>query len=474
MKLKGHAKIELTDVHTGEKQVVEHDNMITNAVNDLCNPIGLLSPGIAIPSMNYDKPLVESLFGGLMLWEEPLNDDPDDYIFPNGVNCVGYACDKANAGVNNMMGTYNASESGYQEDGSHKKVWDFSTAQANGTIASLALVPTIAGNAGWGVTEYDDSLGQPAVGYIAEEISVDYTDRAYSCDANLFIKDGYLYQIKYCNLQYSDSYQSNHISRNGGKLILQKVLYPTNKISLFAKCKYLKYVEEIEIQLPTEFTSQISTSNTFYYGVCNYDDASESINIIMLNNSVLDSGGKIVICKVNISDFSCTTYEITVQEKVCFDRIVYNNYRLLCLIVGSKVVLKVYGQKKFIIVDINSNETIEVVTPEDMYLGSARNNFLYMVNNGGTKPYVLDITDGTLRRINAYSYGTSNEKYNPFARIQQYQDVKFVGNKIYSMYGLNCLMAFHHIMLTKNNLSSPVTKTASQTMKITYTISKET
>ena len=35
MPLKGHTKITLTDVKTGETKVVEKDNMVTNAVADI-------------------------------------------------------------------------------------------------------------------------------------------------------------------------------------------------------------------------------------------------------------------------------------------------------------------------------------------------------------------------------------------------------------------------------------------------------
>ena len=33
--LHGHTRIELTDVHTGAVEVVESDNLITNAVSDI-------------------------------------------------------------------------------------------------------------------------------------------------------------------------------------------------------------------------------------------------------------------------------------------------------------------------------------------------------------------------------------------------------------------------------------------------------
>ena len=40
MTLHGHTRIELTDVHTGAVEVVESDNLITNAVSDIFNGYG--------------------------------------------------------------------------------------------------------------------------------------------------------------------------------------------------------------------------------------------------------------------------------------------------------------------------------------------------------------------------------------------------------------------------------------------------
>ena len=46
--LKGKTRIELTDVTTKEKKIIEHSNMITNAVADLCK-----SDGLTIAPINY-------------------------------------------------------------------------------------------------------------------------------------------------------------------------------------------------------------------------------------------------------------------------------------------------------------------------------------------------------------------------------------------------------------------------------------
>ena len=43
--IKGKTKIELTNVHTGEVEVIEEENMVTNALQYIFNPVGYLKAG---------------------------------------------------------------------------------------------------------------------------------------------------------------------------------------------------------------------------------------------------------------------------------------------------------------------------------------------------------------------------------------------------------------------------------------------
>ena len=46
MKLHGHTRLELTDIHTGAVEVVEKDNIITNAVGEIFNGYGEFVAGL--------------------------------------------------------------------------------------------------------------------------------------------------------------------------------------------------------------------------------------------------------------------------------------------------------------------------------------------------------------------------------------------------------------------------------------------
>ena len=71
MALKGTATIELTNAD-GSKEIYKHDNMITNAVQDLCmSQRGEMATILKIVD-NGDSH-AQTLFGGLLLFDETLD-----------------------------------------------------------------------------------------------------------------------------------------------------------------------------------------------------------------------------------------------------------------------------------------------------------------------------------------------------------------------------------------------------------------
>lgn len=62
--LKGTTKIELTDVKTGEKEVYENHNMVTNALKDIFKPLGLSNKraGILLTSHHIIRHCLEEFY----------------------------------------------------------------------------------------------------------------------------------------------------------------------------------------------------------------------------------------------------------------------------------------------------------------------------------------------------------------------------------------------------------------------------
>lgn len=165
MAFKGKSIIELTDVNTGEVEVHEDENMVTNALatvfSELANGIiyGLGYRSCGNWALNFNRhskfgmlPVYGYGIGGILLFEAPQTEDPN-HIYPKGTDVLtGYAGNIVNsAQADNKLGSMDLQNSGPVENG-YKFVWDFTTEQANGIISCLALTTGASGRIGLGNT----------------------------------------------------------------------------------------------------------------------------------------------------------------------------------------------------------------------------------------------------------------------------------------------------------------------------------
>lgn len=158
-KLKGHVKIKLRDVITGEQKTIEGDNIITDALPDILKAdyLGCLNYGALMP-------LYSKWFGGLLCYEDAFDTvtiegqtvpDPSDY-YPQGddVNkLIAHAGDVAPETAEIVSEDLKRGSPVYVSttEKSVKFIWDFTTRQGNGIISALALTHKDTGNAGIGV-----------------------------------------------------------------------------------------------------------------------------------------------------------------------------------------------------------------------------------------------------------------------------------------------------------------------------------
>jgi hypothetical protein len=152
--LKGTTKIELTDVNTGETQVIEKHNAITGASQELFNPtLGHLTIESSLTSR---LPAHTNLLGGLLLFDSKIEGDPLPLYAPEDVKLVGCARYGSQNGSSKYFGNYNGAESVFDtENKTAKLVYDFRTSEANGTINSICLTSL---NGGYGVYASDFAL----------------------------------------------------------------------------------------------------------------------------------------------------------------------------------------------------------------------------------------------------------------------------------------------------------------------------
>ena len=78
--LKGKTRIELTDVHTGEVEVIEEENMVTNALQHIFNPMGYVKAADPMYTTEYVY-YYTTLTGGLLLLNKSLEEMLTIYRF---------------------------------------------------------------------------------------------------------------------------------------------------------------------------------------------------------------------------------------------------------------------------------------------------------------------------------------------------------------------------------------------------------
>lgn len=201
--IRGLLKVELFDAETGELvQKSETENLVTNAIQTAIQAYA------AVNEMGQFMPLATVGLGGIMLFDDTLDADADNILFPAEAHLTGFGMQSASTD-NTMMGSKNIPESVIQrgDGGRARTVWDFGTSQANGVIKSVALTrnqsPFRPGNieevaypkrysggsgnaiSGSAVLAYEDGYV-----YYVRNVSVDWTSSqevyAYTCRMDIY------------------------------------------------------------------------------------------------------------------------------------------------------------------------------------------------------------------------------------------------------------------------------------------------
>lgn len=188
--LKGKTVIELTDVKTGQKEIHEDTNMVTEAVADVLNTNirGMLYDNTSFNGSSGDAwmlPIKKNIMGGILLYQNEIDERENNIYAPLNNPLIGYASDDANNTEDIRRGSRNLTES-KEVDGGYRFVWDFATSQANGTISAICLSNTLAGKG----TQY---AGNYMVRIGSWSVNVNSIYKPYLLRDNMrsYIKEGY-------------------------------------------------------------------------------------------------------------------------------------------------------------------------------------------------------------------------------------------------------------------------------------------
>lgn len=469
-KLIGMTRIELTDVRTGEKEVHEKHNMVTNALRDLFRPIGLLNN----PQKYFGNyvPYYATLLGGLLLFDQALPENADNYFAPADATLVGCGVyNQATAPTELYRGSYNSVESEINTSERYiKYVYDYGTTQANnGTIASVCLTHIDCGYGGYELpnanvvnnTYVFRSNCTNTLDYVTPSRTGGQTKSR--CSNTISQDNEYIFLIDKSDdvayyFKFTDTTNMHIIKR---RLFLKTV-------NVFDDPTTIKpIVDNIELE-------ELPTSVNFNRLSYNYDTVTDKLYIITHNNVAFNVGDSINVLEVDFGTWTTNYYTIVNSTE---DTLVVGDCQIYVTdgyvyaqkySYGNKT--RVYKIKLDNYADVTEISHIDNTT--NFHFQCIKNGRLYLDYSG--YPYMLNTRTNAVRRLNCSKIfeGSSSRNGDCNAIPVRNDPLMVYCATSDDLSWINWYYQTNYLA-TINNLDVPVTKTADKAMKITYILQEE-
>lgn len=498
--LKGHTKIELTNVKTGEKKTYEKDNFVTNLFRDAMQPCSAY--GSLAEYLSYDGRKAKDAFlemtRGIVMFDSALPNDPDQYTLPAGVNMIGRGIDTSYNGADATMGSYSVSESVIDNDGTgvgYKYVWDFTTKQANGTIKSICLCPTTSAKIGFGAPT---ALTDNTENFWCKKLN---RNRKYGSSTRFpgVDDDQYSLQIVWHDIEnarilkvtdgFSNPPTQTHSMFFDKQITISEYPIQTTKASIFdsyndVERNNLIPTKQYTIEMPQELQALCTNTSVQRGYDARIDKENKTLNITLLleENCTISAGGTIYVWKVDLRTMASTVetytnntgYQIGGYSANRSRHCIYEmqNYILAFVYVSNDdtrmyCISKVTGECKRvtwmdgtnIVFDSRSdkNKFEYFLRNKDLFI--ARPHYIKGTNDCGM---MIDCVTGTAKHLGVTSCFGTCYAYNILADERKYLLISAADAYLYPF-----------VFFTINNLDTPIEKTDEQAMKITYELTKE-
>ena len=456
--LKGHVQIDLHNHNSGFTERFEQDNMVTDALKYVIqNYIGSNN----VPNAdNGIMPIATRALGGLMLFDGNLTEDASNIHFPSEAHLVAYAGQDVNTS-NVIGGSKNVSES-KEIDHGYQSVWDFSTAQANGSIKALALT-----------SHFNNPFMGMNPNVVMHRINWINGDRALTQFPLIYDQDNQImYFIGYGGYTYSSTRDPNrYIYTYHFTFTIYKEYIPTDKYKVSDAADRADFPEVV-----TQISFDIEDfSSDPRYGFVN---AYDGYAYCVWCKSNKDGDGKFIYRRMKLSDFSFELSDpVEVTVKSCALRGGFSN----CVVNDGKCYLIGYNTRFIYVVDLQNPVNVRSVdlgegcwAQPDYYLWNYRKGIVkfHAVTNSAPGRYyyndALLYPDGWVIHDAPYYESTSISTFKGHERFT-YQTpglLTFGAPYNYMSYGF----PVNNYLGTICNLSSAITKTAASSMKVTYTL----
>lgn len=447
----GKTKIELYNPNTKIKQIIREENTFQSSV--LADYLRSLGEANNNPFANSNfasaKPWT-NLVGGIFLFKDAidLTGGVVKYM-PAGNRMIGNgAYQVANGNLADdptEMGSWNDSESSASAS-AITQVYDFATNQANGTIGCVCLTSQTGGYIGYG-----NESGKVKAGYDFKRNqntkNIDATNTAFGNSTVVG------------NIKYSFAFaDGNLIVRKTRATLTQGSIfdgfYTESSIDLSSVGNHLGVVSQSCIPM-------VDGTNIYLIPAINQSVASNGTAYFYKFNTTNDELTEIAF--VNISSKMIYIYGITsgwgqgvegmIANGLLFARNTDNKTSVFDLSTG------IYKDE----LDLGTGSTTVPQRGRNV-ISSAPNGLVFARDTSGFE-YIYDTVTGACRKTN----GSSQTVYVGSSAVVSYDSLNDAMVYQSGIYLYKCPL----YLATVNNLQSPVTKTAAQTMKVTYTLTEE-
>ncbi len=431
--LKGHTKIELTNVHTGEKEVVEKHNLITSHLSILANLYRRFTGDYTMRTKI--GPLYDNAMGGIILLSEPVEENISNYALNISSMDIltGYASNDANASSDKKRGSKNLTESKLLDNG-YQYVWDFGTSQGNGSISAVCLTDAETCKNGYTILANPESIGSV------------YLDERYSELETNFVHYDFNKNIATCITQVDET-----TIKVKKFTIAINTLYLTSGI----RTKVTKITEQnVECSGFKNGGTWTYGHDGYYYYFC-----AESQNkqyLARMNKDTLRVDESFGIKEINAN------YDVSRLD-------------VFCVTDGYLYIMTDNGKAK-------AFSKINISDPSDII--QYNESFTAYYGAYANKNQVFSDGNVFLKDNTVFHYNYSGENYCRGFYNKVYYEEKYIPTYIAddneliridtgdSKTALN-FGYFRNNVCTINNLGNTLVKTADKTMKITYTITEE-
>ena len=505
--MKGNVKIVLKDKQGNIVHKEENHNLVTNFFSEYFRPLGVTR------DYPYDYNVAD-MVGGILLMEDAITESANIVQIPAGNKMIGNGA----VGIVNGSGTavtelgsYNSAETGWQDNGDYKMTFEWTPSQANGTISSICLTNKAWGYVGEGnassnsmITQSSSSKYNPynvtnspcvPIGTVHSRSMDDgYTFLAPNGNANTYIRTN--------NLKYDTA---NNCSITG-KMIIKDYYFPRTSIDFYKGVNSkITPIQEVQVDIPSniisDFTSGHKTTNP---SLMTFDKTNQKVHFAFgsgaysnwSNQQVMKHSDQNVYCfHYDVTNKTMTANKVPIPSGVIEGLWETQN-------TGNNVPVAIYCNDDYVVIHrfmLNSSASSSTSrdgtrTTLPVYFikisdGTYTEVTMTFMQNSDYDNYVsvvcsyydgvwytaiqhreyqypnyfMEKFDAVSKKVYINNLLTNDNNYAPYAvKSMEYALAGFGG----TAYNRD-----NHYIATIYNLQEAVTKTASLTMQITYTLS---